>query len=120
MQRKSTSSSQFSQAGRHGFSKQSDRILQLLRRAHGSWVTLPEILALGSARYGARIWELRRAGFQIQNRIEHVNGVCRSSYRLLDSTNSKAAEILKSTETAAERRDHELTRLPLFDLAVRP
>jgi len=61
------------------------RILRLLIDARGSWVPLPEILALGIAQYGARILELRRLGFVIENKIESVNGARYSRFRLLSS-----------------------------------
>lgn len=61
---------------------QRDKILRLLQERHGDWVPLPEILALGAAQYGARILELRRQGFQIQNRTEHRNGKVHSWFRI--------------------------------------
>lgn len=50
-------------------SKQADRILAILRAREGSWVPLPEIMAC-AAQYNARIFELRRRGFTIENRTE--------------------------------------------------
>lgn len=49
---------------------QSAAILRLLVEARGSWVSLPEVMALGIAQYNARIFELRRLGFTIENRTE--------------------------------------------------
>jgi Helix-turn-helix domain len=49
---------------------QRSRILELLIDARGSWVPLPEILELQISQYGARILELRRMGFIIENRRE--------------------------------------------------
>ena len=46
---------------------QRGRILGLLIANRGSAVPLPEILKLGVAQYNARIFELRRLGFSIQN-----------------------------------------------------
>lgn len=61
------------------------QVLRLLIDAKGSWVPLPEILALGIAQFGARIFELRRLGFQIENKIERDDsGVIHSWYRLLN------------------------------------
>jgi hypothetical protein len=45
-------------------------ILRLLVEARNSWVPLPEIMALEIAQYNARIFELRRLGFTIENRTE--------------------------------------------------
>jgi Helix-turn-helix domain len=119
MQQKSTSSTELSQAFRSGFPGQNERILSLLR-FYGSWVPLPKILALGIPRYSARILELRRLGFQIENRLEYVNGTCRSSYRLLDTSNSKIAQRPKSTKVTTDWKDRpRLSGLPLFDSVVR-
>lgn len=63
---------------------QCERILRLLLDAHGSWVALPEIMAC-AAQYNARIFSLRRAGHNIENRTQEVNGECHSWYRLVDS-----------------------------------
>ena len=60
-------------------------VLSLLICARGSWVPLPEILKLGVAQYNARILELRRLGFTIENRTERVNGARHSWFRLLNS-----------------------------------
>ncbi len=64
---------------------QSAAILRLLIEARGAWVPLPEILALGIAQYNARLWELRRLGFVIENKSEAVDGVRHSWYRLVAS-----------------------------------
>ncbi len=64
---------------------QSASLLRLLIDAHGSWVPLPQILALGIAQYNARILELRRLGFVIENKTERVNGARHSWFRLVNS-----------------------------------
>jgi hypothetical protein len=68
-------------------------ILRLLIEAHGAWVPLPEIMAC-AAQYNARVLELRRLGFNIENRTERVDGARHSWFRLV-------------------------TGLPLFDASVR-
>lgn len=64
-------------------------ILALLIQARGQWVELPEIMRL-AAQYGARIYELRRLGFKIENKIRDVGGVRRSWFRLIPSGQAKA------------------------------
>jgi hypothetical protein len=64
---------------------QSAALLRLLIDAHGSWVPLPQILALGIAQYGARVFELRRLGFVIENKTERVKGARHSWFRLVNS-----------------------------------
>ena len=62
------------------------RLLAILVEARGGWVSLPEILALGIAQFGARILEMRRTGFDIENRTERDDaGVVHSWYRLINS-----------------------------------
>ena len=63
-------------------SSQRDRILRRLEEREGRWVPLYEILPL-AAQYGARLFELRRMGYRIENRVERCNGVVRSWFRLV-------------------------------------
>jgi len=97
---------------------QSERILTLLRSVHGAWVPLPDILALGIAQYNARIFELRKRGLNIENRIEAVDGVRCSWFRLVDSPTADAGQSNNKKPAWADRP--RLTGLPLFDLGVRP
>jgi hypothetical protein len=57
------------------------KILELLISAHGTWVPLPKITDC-AAQYNARIFELRRLGFKITNRMQEVNGSRHSWFRL--------------------------------------
>jgi hypothetical protein len=70
---------------------QSAAILRLLIDAHGAWVPLPEIMAC-AAQYNARIFELRRLGFHVENRTEMVIGFRHSWFRLLTSPTVQAPE----------------------------
>ena len=69
---------------RRGKATQADVLAQLLRdcRARGAALELPDILRAGIAQFTARIFELRRRGFVIENELEHVNGQVRSRYWL--------------------------------------
>jgi hypothetical protein len=62
-------------------STQRGRILQLLIATRGDWVPLPTI-ADCAAQYNARIHELRRLGFLIENRTKRIDGVKHSWFRL--------------------------------------
>jgi hypothetical protein len=73
-----------------GTKSQRARILGLLVSARGGWVASPEITAL-AAQYNARLHELRRMGFHIENRIRDVDGTRHSWFRLIPSGNTKAA-----------------------------
>lgn len=68
----------------HQRKSQRAAVLKLLLDARGAWVPLPEILALGVAQYNARVYELRRLNFRIENRVEvdPETGVRRSWFRL--------------------------------------
>jgi hypothetical protein len=91
---------------------QRTRMLDLLRSRNGEWVPLPEILALGVAQYNSRIYDLRRAGFDIQNRIEEIGGVRHSWFRLVSSTPTPEPTRLKSY--AEVTKDLRNQAMPLF------
>lgn len=60
---------------------QRQRILELLLSARGDWVPLPKVQAC-AAQYNARLYELRRLGFRITNRICKVHGQRHSWFRI--------------------------------------
>ena len=60
---------------------QRDRILALLVDARGGPVPAPALAAI-ALQYSARIFELRRKGFDIRNETKIVDGQCHSSFRL--------------------------------------
>jgi hypothetical protein len=60
---------------------QRERILELLLAARGNWVSLPQVQAC-AAQYNARVFELRRLGYRITNRIREVQGQRHSWFRL--------------------------------------
>jgi hypothetical protein len=95
------------------------RILRLLLDAKGTWVPLPQILELHISQFGARILELRRLNFRIENKTERDDsGVIHSWYRLV--SDAPEAEIPESnpSKPAPEWKDRpRLTGLPLFDNA---
>jgi hypothetical protein len=65
--------------------RQAEKILVLLRAAHGAWVPLPEIMAC-AAQYNARVFDLRGRGLNIENRTETMGDGSRHSwFRLVDS-----------------------------------
>lgn len=105
---------------------QQARILRLLLDAKGSWVPLPKILELRISQFGARILELRRAGFDIENKTERDDsGVVHSWYRLVSDapeakipeSNPSKPEPAKPEVAWADRKP--VTGLPLWDSAVR-
>ena len=63
---------------------QRGEILALLIKARGDWVPLPEIMAC-AAQYNARVFELRRLGFSVENRTDTIDGVRHSWFRLAAS-----------------------------------
>jgi hypothetical protein len=96
-------------------------ILRLLIDARGAWVPLPQILALGIAQYNARLWELRRLGFVIENKSESADGARHSWYRLVSSPTPPAPTPKpEPPKPSPEWQDRpRSTGLPLFDLAVK-
>jgi len=93
------------------FSAQSERILALVQADRGAWVPLPETIAC-AAQYNARVLELRRRGFNIENRMERVDGARHSWFRFVSSPPTTPP-----APTFAKRP--RWTGLPLFDLAVK-
>jgi hypothetical protein len=79
---------------------QRDRLLEFLRSRNGAWVPLPEILDLHIAQYGARLHELRKAGFIIESRQEGSS----SWFRLLGFT----------APASAPKREPQFTQGELF------
>jgi hypothetical protein len=63
-------------------STQRCQLLALFFAAPGREIALPEPLALGIAQYNARIFELRRLGFRIENWTNAIAGVRHSWFRL--------------------------------------
>ena len=108
---------------------QSEKIHALLLAAHGAWVPLPEILALGIAQYNARIWQLRHeCGLTIENKTElGDDGVRHSWFRLVPESREPSPFELKSPKHATsgdwyerqtgQSRPHSINRNlgPLFD-----
>ena len=66
-----------------GRGTQRERLLKLLRENSEQWVGLPRILDLRISQYSARVHELRKMGYCIENRIEHHNEQVRSWFRLV-------------------------------------
>ena len=61
---------------------QRSRILAPLIRAHGEWVPSPELAAI-ALQYNARLFELKKLGFRIENRREKRDGKFLSWFRLV-------------------------------------
>jgi hypothetical protein len=78
----------------HNRPRQRDRILALLKDCAPAWVPLPDILALGIAQYGARIFELRRLG----HRIESKQDGDRSWFRLVTALASTPDAMSPTTQ----------------------
>jgi hypothetical protein len=89
-------------------SSQRARILRLLIEARGGWVPSPAI-AECAQQYNARLFELRRLNFRIENRVAEQNGTRLSSFRLVSSP---AQAISPSTSPAAERDEDDPQMIP--------
>ena len=97
---------------------QRSAILRLLLDAKGAWVPLPDIMEC-AAQYNARIFELRKQGFNIENRTQMVGDVRHSWFRLIASPKAPEAKP-EPPKPSVEWKDRpRVTGLPLFDLAVR-
>jgi len=90
------------------------RILRLLIEARGSWVPSPEI-ADCALQYNARLFELRRLGFVIENKTETDEaGVRRSWFRLVSSPLSDTKRPRHPWKNAFSQRRMRNETLPLF------
>lgn len=63
---------------------QRSKILGLLVSARGDWVSLVEVKEC-AAQYNSRIYDLRRLGFRIENKIREIEGKRLSWFRLLSA-----------------------------------
>ena len=71
------------------FHGQRGAILELLRSRKGQWIELFHFIQL-AAQYNARIFELRRAGFGIENKTARVNGQVHGWFRLVSEPDERA------------------------------
>jgi hypothetical protein len=94
---------------------QRECILRALVDAQGDWVPLPQIAALAQ-QYNARVYELRRSGFCIENKSEtnEATGERHSWFRLINSVGITAPPPSRHAQDWKDRP--RLTGLPLFDL----
>jgi hypothetical protein len=76
--------------------------------ARSQWVPLPEILALGVAQYNARIFELRRLDFRIENRAERRDGQTHTFFRLVPSPNAGHSAALTKLGSHAENKEEKI------------
>jgi hypothetical protein len=58
------------------------KILQLLQECEGRWVPSYELAAI-ALQYGARVLELRRQGYRIENKLQDVDGETHGAFRLV-------------------------------------
>lgn len=94
-------SEQLEFSARRGGATQCDRILAHLQQRVGQWVPMPELhSASGSYVVHSRISDLRERGHLIDNRTEHVRGLCRSFYRLREAG---AGNVPRRSEGGATR-----------------
>jgi hypothetical protein len=92
---------------------QRGEILALLIRARGEWVPLPEIMAC-AAQYNARVFELRKLGFNIENRTEVVNSERHSWFRLAPTASNKPEPEGSESPFMRHHREEEAREIPLF------
>jgi len=93
---------------------QRSRILQVLTDAHGAWIPSCEI-AKQALQYNARLFELRRSGYCIENRVEEVGGVRSSWYRLVQSLpGSTGQDWYECGHGPRPKAEHDTNDLPLF------
>lgn len=60
------------------------RVLRLLEENNNQWVPSYELAAI-ALQYNARVYELRKQGYLIQNKVQDVNGQVRGAFRLVSA-----------------------------------
>jgi len=93
---------------------QRQRILDRLLEARGSEVPSFELSRI-SLQYGARVKELREAGFRIVNRVEHHDGKVFGFFRLELGPPTSHAGQLKPVTPSDPATIADQVRLPLFE-----
>jgi hypothetical protein len=86
---------------------QRQKLLKLLRENSGQWVGLPRILDLRISQYSARVHELRKMGYRIENKTKHCNGQVWSWFRLVEEGQAK---LFQSEQRAGHFLEPELSR----------
>jgi len=89
---------------------QRSKILGLLIAARGDWVSLLSIKD-EACQYNARILELRRLGFRIENKIREVGGVRHSWFRLESAPSTVLDPQTKAAPGAAANSFPEFGKL---------
>jgi hypothetical protein len=96
---------------------QTGEILRLLIDGRGTRVVpFPEIMAR-AAQYNARILELRRMGFNIENRTDRVNAMRRSWFWLISSPVPEPSELARP---ATKWEDRPRLEGLVFDVRTQP
>ncbi len=91
---------------------QRSAILQLLISARGDWVSLLTIKECG-AQYNARIFELRRLGHRIVNKISEVDGK-RCSWFRLEETRSSIPTLVETRTVSHQETEVQESSFPEF------
>ena len=101
-----------STAERKQRNSQSKRILDLLRAASGRWVPAPEVAKVGGLQYSRGIHTIRhRWGYNIENKTEHVNGVCHGYFRLAEKPATATSALTVPLPTGIDERNRMLDGL---------
>ena len=90
---------------------QRGRILQLLKENSGCWVPSHQLASI-ALQYGARIYELRKQGYKIDNKMQEVNGQTRGAFRLVVPAGDQASLFDAGLEAQPQVREHWLEPQP--------
>lgn len=98
---------------------QREKILALLAKARGQWIPLPQLMAC-AAQYNSRIFELRRLGFDIENKTETIDGERHSWFRLAPPFEVTTEPVSGPDRFTQHHRADLQREVPLFADQVRP
>ena len=68
---------------------QRSRVLRLLQESSNQWVPSYRLAEI-ALQYGARVYELRKQGYKIDNKMQEVNGQTHGAFRLVVPAASQA------------------------------
>ena len=88
---------------------QRQKLLELLQSRPNQWIPLPEIMRLGLAQYNARILELRHSGYKIENKIQDIEGIRHSWFKLVPQPD---IQLTRCSKTSFTSREEEKEKIP--------
>ena len=88
---------------------QRSRVLRLLQESSNQWVPSYRLAEI-ALQYGARVYELRKQGYKIDNKMQDVNGKTYGAFRLVPAASQ--ASLFEAPEARPRTQGHWLEPQP--------